>query len=244
MQMDLVQPRHPHGLESAQAHVQCDVDDLYTTFRNSLQDFRREVQAGRGRSHRATLCRVDCLIALAVGGVIGAMDIGWQRHVPDPLNFAVEVFDGGEAEKALAQLAAVQHLGPEQRAGIGFRSAELEMLAHADLFARPDQCPPLPRALLFRKQHFDASRRRLCGCACGDTAGEQASRQHAAIVQYQHVAAAQQVWKAAKLLIAPSAGTAIERQHAGGAALRGRFLCDQLFWKKEIEIGDKHAFLF
>ena len=37
-----------------------------------VQDLRREVQAGGGRGHGASLAREDGLVALAVGGLVAA----------------------------------------------------------------------------------------------------------------------------------------------------------------------------
>ena len=49
--------------------------------RMRCEDFGREVQACGGRGYGASLPRVDGLIAFAVGGFVGAFDVGRQRDV-------------------------------------------------------------------------------------------------------------------------------------------------------------------
>ena len=57
--------------------------DLRAARAAPVQHLRREVQARGGRRHRAALACEDGLVALAVGRVVGALDVRRQRHVPD-----------------------------------------------------------------------------------------------------------------------------------------------------------------
>ena len=75
------------------------------------EDFGREVQACGGRGYGASLPRVDRLIAFAVGGFVGAFDVGRQRDVAEPAERFVETGFRGEAQDAQAVVAAALGYG-------------------------------------------------------------------------------------------------------------------------------------
>ena len=86
--------------------MQGDVRLLGAGLAAAVQHFRREVQPGGRRRDGASFAGEDRLVALAVGGRIGALDVGRQGHVPDALEGGVEIAVAVEADGALAEFAA------------------------------------------------------------------------------------------------------------------------------------------
>ena len=66
------------GLERPESNVKSDFCDFDISRADALQDFWREVQTRSGRGNGASLPRVDGLISLAIGGLVGAFDVGRQ----------------------------------------------------------------------------------------------------------------------------------------------------------------------
>ena len=63
--------------------------------------------------------REDGLVAVAVVSGVVAVDVGRQRHVADAFEDGVEVWRGGEAQGAFAELAGGEDFGFEERRRVG-----------------------------------------------------------------------------------------------------------------------------
>jgi hypothetical protein len=85
--------------------------DLYAALFELGEDFGREVKAGCGRCGAAWLLGKDGLVAVAVLGVVVAVDVGRERHVADFVEDSVEVGSWGKAEGALAELSGGEDFG-------------------------------------------------------------------------------------------------------------------------------------
>ena len=109
MQPVILDALDAHGLKRAQADVQGEFGDLDATLLKAGEDFRGEVQSGRGGGDRAAFARIDGLVALVVGGAVGAVDVGRQGDVADLVDDLKEVFYRRESNAPLAKGAATQN---------------------------------------------------------------------------------------------------------------------------------------
>ena len=67
-------------LEGSESDVERDLGDFDIARADALQNFWREVQTRGRRGHGTSLPGVDGLIALAIGGLVGALDVRRQRE--------------------------------------------------------------------------------------------------------------------------------------------------------------------
>ncbi len=75
--------------------------------------------------------------------------------------------------------------------------------------------------------------------------GEEARRQDAGVVEDEEIAGLEVVGEVGEEVVGEGAGvvdgeSAIEDQHAAGAADGGWVLGDEVFWEIEVEVGDAH----
>ena len=91
MQLVIFHPVLAHRLEGPQSHVQRDFRGFNAARFHASQNFRGEVQACRGRGHRAFFPGIDGLIALAVSRSIGPIDVRRKRHMANALDFGEEI---------------------------------------------------------------------------------------------------------------------------------------------------------
>ena len=93
----------------------------------------------------------DGLVAFAVGGLVGSLDIGRQRHVADPFEPRREIRSAeGELNHAKSVFAALEDHGLDVL-------GEANTLSDAHLAARPRKCLPTGRVglELLQQQDFD-----------------------------------------------------------------------------------------
>src|SRR2546427_11328547 len=72
----------------------------------AVENFPGEVQPGGRSGHSAGLLCENSLVALTVGGLIGAINVRRQRHVAQALERGVEVLPGMKAERTLSEFSA------------------------------------------------------------------------------------------------------------------------------------------
>src|ERR1039457_5758696 len=113
MQFVLLTDFFGNWLKRAQADVWRDLGRLDSALVYALQDFRREVQARRRRGDGAERFGVDRLVRLAVGGRVGAINVGRQRNVADAVGPAEQVVYRIEAKMALSKSPTAHALGRE-----------------------------------------------------------------------------------------------------------------------------------
>ena len=219
----LAQVLAAHRLEGAGAHVQGDAGAADPARGQGVEQGLVEMQARGGRGHRARLARVHGLVALVVGGAVGALDVRRQRHVADALQALAQRLGGVEAQARELALAA-QHLDRaavvEQQAATG-----LERLGGAHLRQR------LVLALQPLDQDLDP--------AAAVLAAVQPRRQHARVVEHQQVAGIEQLQQVAEAPVLEAAVGPQHQQAAGGAILQ-RLLRDQFRRQLEVEVGTLH----
>src|SRR6185437_13488586 len=111
MQFVFLHPLHPYGLERSQPHMQGDFGGFYTPLLDLIEDLRREVKAcGWGRN-RATLPRINRLVAITVGGAVLALNVRRQGNVPELFDPCEEVRHWRKTDAALAERSTRNHLG-------------------------------------------------------------------------------------------------------------------------------------
>ncbi len=182
-----------------------------------------EVQARRRRGHGARGAGEHRLVALAIGGVRRARDVGRQRRLPVRLEKRHEVaihFDLGE-------LARTRH-GARARV-----SRQLDLPARLRLVTRAQvhegaPCPEQPF-----EQDFDAPARRL--------AAHDAGRQHAGVVEHEQIACAQELRQLGECAIRKRAARAVEHEQPARAPLGERYLRDELGRQVEMKIAALHG---
>src|SRR5579862_2216660 len=130
----------PDRLKRSQPNVKSDLGGLNAAFSNAIENLWREMQARGGRRDRPNLLRIDRLVTIPVGGRIGAINVGWKRHVPNPVERSVEIIRGMKANLPLSECAPRQHF----RVQVVSLSEE-QVLAYSNLAAGTNQALPLVR---------------------------------------------------------------------------------------------------
>ncbi len=157
----------------------------------------------------------------------------------DALERGVEVGDGSEAQRALAEVAGGEHRSRQAR-----DRAKWSVSPGWTFFAgltSADQSLWLGGEPL-REQDFDVAAGRGRVVLRGEAArgGEEARGKHAGVVEDQQVAGLEQRGQVGEVVVGEGAGAAVERHHAAAAAHRGRLLRDEVFGEVVVEVGDEH----
>ena len=213
--------------------MKCQVGDEHAPGANPLQDFRGEVQPGRRCGNRAALPRKDGLVTLTIKILILTANVRRQRNMSQKIQAGEEVVHRREAKQTFTEFAVSRDSGLEEWSSIGRRKGQL--LPHRHPARRAGQRPPFPFVDLLGEQHFH-----LSGAAFSLTHAKQPRRDHAAVVQHQHIAWGQQLRQLVKPRVLPCSALPAQSEHAAAPAFGGRLLRDQLWRKLEVEIGDQH----
>ena len=81
-------------------------------------------------------------------------------------------------------------------------------------------------------------------CMQTGAGGVEARRDNPAVVEDEEIAGAKNFGQIAEEVVSVFSGTAVEAEHAAGAANRRRRLGDEFFGKIEMKVGYAHWFLF
>src|SRR6266568_1461387 len=217
--------------------------DFETVCPEAVENFPGEMQPGGRSGDSARLRCENSLVALAVGGLIEAINVRQQRHVAQALERGVEVLPGMKAERTLSEFSAADDFGFE------FALAKYHVFARGQFPSRMNQRFPNVRLQLTSQQDFDwraqefALHPRLLGgrlCANPRAASQQTSRDDSRGIYDDHFVAAEQVRQIAELAVLPGACCAVQKQHARGVALGKRALRNQLGGKIVVERGQFH----
>ncbi|MNQ28242.1 hypothetical protein D3C85_415150 [compost metagenome] len=214
-----------HRLEGSGADVQGDEGGIHTLGADRRQQRVVEVQPGGRCSHRAGLglVGIDGLVALAVGVLVGAVDVRRQRHVADALEQRQHRLGKAQLEQ---RSVAHHHLGRAATVDEDLH-ARLGRLAGAHVGQHPMAVEhPLDEDLQL---------------AAGGLVAEQARRNHPGVVEHHQVAGAQVLQQIGKVAVAQLAARAIQYQQATGAPLGQRMTGDQRIGKLEMEVSNTHA---
>src|SRR5579864_8798348 len=80
--------------------------DFQTLCAEAVENLRGEMQPGGRSGDSAGLLCENSLVALAVGGLIGAINVRRQRHVAQAFERGVEVLPGMKVECTLSEFSA------------------------------------------------------------------------------------------------------------------------------------------
>ncbi len=173
------------------------------------------MQARGGRGYGASLPRIDGLIALAVGGFVGALDVGRQRDVAEPAERFVETRFRSEAQDAQAIIAAAFGDGFQ----FTFSITENDFFAYGNFSAGAHESFPGVGCELADEQNFDDGLQVLVASWVVDAgrfgvnahaAAEQACREDASVVEHDEFIAVQQVGKFLEMAVVPRPGGFVE----------------------------------
>jgi hypothetical protein len=182
-----------HRQEGARAHVQGDEPRLDAARLQPVHQLRREVQAGGRRRHRTFDACEHGLIVGAVALILRPLrgDVGRQRHQPVRGDRLVQQRPRQvEGERDLSALALPKdgrvEAGP--LAGAFGRAAETDPVAGTQPFAGAHEGRPAVRREPLVQGRLDLDER-----AVAVAYAVQPRRDHAGVVEHQHVARPQQV---------------------------------------------------
>ena len=204
----LIQILAAHRLESAGTDVQGQCGAENSARRECREQRFVEVQAGRGRRHRAGHAREQALVTLAIAGVRRARDVGRQRHAAMPFE---------ELQRRLGQ----QHLPQVGMPGLQPHrtTGADELLAHP----QPVAAARLHQGSVAGQRPLQQQLRAPAGCAVRREPG----RHHASVVEHQQVAGMEQRGQPGEIPVFAAAGRAIEQQQPASRTLCQRRLRDQ-----------------
>ncbi len=211
-----------HRLEGADADVQRHRGALDSRRLEPPEQRGVEVQPGGGRGDGAGLAREHGLIALAIGGLVGAFDVRRQRHVAEPLEMRLDRL--GEAERAPAVLARRHHFGFE---AVG----EAHPIARPGAFARLRERVPFPRPELLDQQQLHL--------AAAPAPAEEPRRHHLGVVDHQQVPRSQDPGQVSHSPV-PLRAFRIEAEEPARAARR-RALRDAVVGQVVVEVAGEHG---
>lgn len=257
VETDIGEVVHADGLKGAEADVQGEVLDLNVAGAELGEDVGSEVETGGGGGGGAVLAGLlgeDGLVTApvfrAVRGKLVAVDVGWQGHVADLLDLGEEVRVGGEAEGSFAEATGRDDLGLQERmvemwGGKEKVFADLNFAGGA-AEGSPDDLAGVLRTEVFGEEDLDATGwvgRVGLGAEAG-AGGEEAGGKDAGVVEDNEVAGAEVVGEVSEVIVDESSASAVEDEHAARSADGGWGLCDEVFWKIEVEVCDAHLVQF
>ena len=223
---------HLHRAESSDAHVERDVRKLHAARFGRAQKLLGEMQACRGRGHRALHLGVDRLIAVFVFGVICAGDVWRKRHLADLLQAfhedaivlelhdpgaVVGVADDGGAEHFVLRIVGLSAVRrhPGEHHGVAYLKAPAGANQGLPAVLGPVACQPFAQKELYLG-------------AGALLHAEKARRQHLGIVQHQAVAGLQVLQYVIKMPVLDAPVAHVNDHEAALVALGRRHLGDEL----------------
>src|ERR1700730_15805062 len=192
------------------------------------------MQPGRRRCYGSGPARKHCLVSLAVRGFILAVDVGWKRHVAEPLDLRGDATGGVRAESHGAQ----SKFSARGNLGFQFTFAKYDALPGFHLAARAHQRLPHVWSDLARQKDLHHAAQMLAALGTRrrirehpQPAAEEARWYHARVVQNSEFVAVQQARQFGEHALRQLAGDAIHGQEARAVALLEWTLRD-LRWRK------------
>jgi len=142
------------GLEGPQPDVEGEMSGLNASLPQVFQNFRSEMQAGGGSRDRATLPRIDGLIAFVVERSIGARHVGRQGHMAELIEKLKEIVHLGKTNAPLTKFGTAHDFGHQF-----CRFAEENVFTDTNLSAGTDQAFPFVRVFpeLPGEQNLDSA---------------------------------------------------------------------------------------
>jgi hypothetical protein len=245
VQLRLFDYRFVERLKGAQADMEGDKRLFGAGLAAAGQDFGGEVESGGRRGDGTVLAGIDGLVAIAVGGRIGALDVGREGDVAEALEGGIEIRVAVKPDGALAELAPGNNLAFEAL-------IEPDAFADRQFAAGMDERLPIAavRGNAAQQKDFDRAAQVFAelGVVLADGEGvdsgavaEEARGKDAGIVDHQAIAGVQVLREVAENAIFPSARLAVDDEHTGGGAVGEGFLGNAFFGQVVIEISQLHA---
>jgi hypothetical protein len=183
---------------------------------NFLENFGSEVEAGCGSGDGAGVGGVNGLVALVVGGIGIALEVGRERHVA--VFFQVGEFV--EIDDAFASGEDFDDFGGGSRDG--------NSCAGLEFASGFDEAFPAVRADLLEEENFDAG-----------GIGEEAGFDDAGVVQDDEISFAKVAWEIGEEAMLDGSGGAVKDEHARGVAALGRTAGDEFGRKVVVVVADE-----
>jgi hypothetical protein len=160
MELMLLHLFHVYRLKGAEADVQGDLGGPNPVLAKLSENLIRKVQARRRSGYGSSLPCIHGLVPCSVSSAVFARNVGRQRHVPNPLQRAEEVWSRGKANAPLPELPTRQDLGLQFVLG-----TEEKSLAHANFPSRTYQAEPFVGICrdLLGQQSFDLALQKIPG---------------------------------------------------------------------------------
>src|SRR5688572_14744734 len=225
-----------HGLERAVADVERDGRALDPARSQVVEHLRREVESRRRRRDRAAVGGEDGLVPIAVGRLIGTLDVGRQRNVPERIDERVDAgrgIFGPQPDAAASEEPLLEHLG-DQRAGL---AGEPDDRAGLEFLAGMHQRIALDRFTRGRRRQ--RQQQALDGAATRDSMAGQPRRKDAGVVHDQEIVRSEVLPQLCHASMLDRTGPTVEDEKARHSARCG-LLCNQILGQVEIEIRDEH----
>jgi hypothetical protein len=157
-----------------------------------------------------------------------------------------EILDRRESNAAFAETASAQDFGLQIRA-----FPEIEMFSYADFATRTHQAIPFVWALsdLPGKKNFYPTLRKIAGCwivgterfgSVAPAAPIESRRKYSGVVENEQVVGAKDLGQVPKSSVPNAPRCPVQSQHTRAGAVRQWFLCNLLFRKIVVKVGDEH----
>ena len=237
-----------HGPEGARTHVEGEKGDLDPALADRGQGGIGEMERRGGCRDRPGIAREDRLVALAVLGLVWALDVGRKGNVPHAREPGFERWrlargypgrSSGRAEgdMAHASISPSQHLSLEAGIHEGEPDAGLERLCR--LRERGPDLLLGRRRLAAQEKDLDFTRLRTAALSptLPGNHREQPRRQHPGVVGHEKVAGPEQRRQLMEAMVRDRARGAIQRHQSRAVPLGRRMLRDPVLGKVEMEIG-------
>jgi hypothetical protein len=233
-------------LERAQSYVQGEFSDLDPPLAETRKNVRGEVQSGGGCSHRAALAGVDGLIAFLVGRPVLAGDIGRKRYVTESFDDLKEILNRSESNTSFAEGATGQDLRLKL-----WTVPEIDLLAHTDFATRTHQAIPvvgtrtdLPGKKNFHRSLQEVAGRRIVGTerlgAVSRASSVESRRKNSGVIENEQIVGSKNLGELPESSVPDAPCAPIEPQHERSGTFRQRLLCNLLFGKIVVKVGDEH----
>ena len=216
-------------LEGAKADVQCERSDGGAGGAAGVENLRGEVEAGGGCGDGARLLSEDCLVAFAIRGLVGTVDIGREGDVAGGFDLGVEISLAVEPDEPFTADPGFEDLCFESR-GDGDARAFVEVAAGAD-----ERGPEGP-AVILGPQEEDFN-----GACVARLLAEEAGREDSGVVYGEAIPGGEEAGEVAEGSIFEGARGAVNDEHAGGGAVREGFLSDELVGQVIIKFRQQHC---
>ncbi len=166
------------------------------------------MQTGRRSGNRAPCARVNRLIAVAIARVIGSIDVGGKRHVPDGVDCRVKVTAARnrQSNRPPAERAVRHDFAVDTQRAVG-RRLERESGSHLELLSGMHERVPQPLVEPLEQQNLDPP-------AAGYAVSREPRGKDLAVVDDDEVSRAKPVREVLDRLVREHTGRPFEHQHA------------------------------